>query len=202
MTLRCTCATAQPRLDPNSATLAFTNTELDPVALVQMDPENPAHSFPEEQRYRVSLNGVEVNLHFREGLPLYQGEPPWIIKMLPLDRWLSPTTAGGGSLPAFRTDSYFSCTLLPGHHNFFEIVLIEPALDPALSEATRAALAVANIRSVYAYKDIAIGMSPDEIRQELFKGDGFSSAHFSLPLAGGCSGMVFVEVCSRAGHST
>lgn len=78
--------------------------------------------------------------------------------------WLSPTSAGGGSLPAFSTDSYFSRTLLPGHHNFIEIVLLEPALDPALSEATRTALAAANIRYVYTFKDIAIGMSPDDIR--------------------------------------
>jgi hypothetical protein len=71
---------------------------------------------------------------------------------------------GGGSLPAFSTDSYFSRTLKPGHHNFFEIVLLEPALDPALSEATRHALAAANIRHVYTYKDIAIGLSADTIR--------------------------------------
>jgi hypothetical protein len=116
------------------------------------------------QNYRVSVKGVEVNLHFIEGYPLYQGEPPWILKTYLLDRWLSPTIGGGGSLPAFSTDSYFSRTLKPGHHNFWEVVLLEPALDPALSEATRAALAAANIRYIYTYKDIAIGMSSDDIR--------------------------------------
>ena len=164
MTLRCAYATAQPELDWYSDALAFTNTTLDTATLVQMDPQNPARPFPEAQKYRVSLNGVQVDLHFREGLPLYQGEPPWIIKTLPLDRWLSLTTAGGGSLPAFSTDSYFSRTLKPGHHNFFEIVLLEPALDPALSEATRAALTAANIRYVYTLKDIIGGLNPDDIR--------------------------------------
>ncbi len=164
MTLQCAYATAQPELDRYSATLALTNTTLDTATLVQMDPTNPTNAFPAAQDYRVSTNGVQINLNFREGFPLYQGSPPFIIKTLPLDRWLAPTTAGGGSLPAFTTDSYFARTLKPGHHNFTEVVLIEPALDPALSEATRRALATANIRHIYTFKDIAIGMNPDDIR--------------------------------------
>jgi hypothetical protein len=110
---------------------------------------------------------VQVNLHFFESFPLYQGSPPWILKTLLLDRWLSPTTAGGGSLPAFSTDSYFSRTLLPGHHNFYEMVLIEPGLDPTLPETTRRALIQANIRYVYTGKDLAgvtIGGDSDDIR--------------------------------------
>ncbi len=164
MTLRCTYATAQPEIDDNSATLVFKSTSVDTTTLVQMDPANATNIYAFVRNYRVSRNGVQVNLHFREGYPLYQGQPPWILKTLLLDRWLSPTTARGGSLPAFSTDSYFSRTLLPGHHNFFEFVLIEPALDPALSEATRAALAAANIRYVYTYKDLDIGVSADDIR--------------------------------------
>jgi hypothetical protein len=103
-------------------------------------------------------------LKYQEGFPLHEGSPPWIIKTLPLDRWLAPTTAGGGSLPAFSTDSYFSRTLKPGHHNFVEVVLIEPALDPALSEVSRRALTEANIRYVYTFKDLDIGMGQDDIR--------------------------------------
>jgi len=80
-----------------------------------------------------------------------------------LDRWLSPTVAGG-VLPSFRTDSYFSQTLLPGHHSFTETMLLEPALDPSLSEAVRAELAARNIRWIYAFKDLMLGISPDEIR--------------------------------------
>jgi hypothetical protein len=164
MTLRCTYATPQPELGWDWETVGFTNITLDEAWLVQMDPGNPTNLYPEARNYRVSDNGAEVHLHFREGLPLYQGEPPFIFKTYLLDRWLSPTTAGGGSLPAFSTDSYFSRTLQPGHHNFFEIVLIEPALDPALSEATRRALAAANIRYIYTFKDLDSGMNPDVIR--------------------------------------
>jgi hypothetical protein len=164
MTLRCTYATPQPELDWWSETLAFTNVTVDTTGLVQMNPGNPTNTYPTPQNYRVSANGVQVNLHFLEGYPLHQGEPPWILKTFLLDRWLSPTTAGGGSLPAFSTDSYFSRTLKPGHHNFFEVVLIEPALDPALSEATRAALAAANIRYIYTLKDVIGGLNPDDIR--------------------------------------
>jgi len=164
MTLRCTYATAQAELDANSSTLAFTSTNSDTVTLVQMDPGNPTNLYAFVRNYCVSTNGVQVNLHYLDGFPLDQGQPPLFFKTLLLDHWLSPTTAGGGSLPAFSTDSYFSRTLKPGHHNFLEVVLIEPALDPALSETTRRALAAANIRYVYTFKDIAIGQNPDDIR--------------------------------------
>lgn len=161
--LRCTYATAQPEWVWTGDRMDLRPVTRDETGLVQMDPNNPANPFPAAQKYVVSAGGVKIDLHFLEGAPLVQGEPPWILKTFLLDRWLSPTTAGGRSLPAFRTDSYFSRTLLPGHHNFYEIVLLEPALDPALSEATRAALVAANIRYVYTFKDIGIGMSPDDI---------------------------------------
>jgi hypothetical protein len=156
--LKCTYATAQPELEAFVTPPHFTDTTVDTVTLVQMDPSNDSTD-PDQlwsvRNYRVSTNGVQVNLHFFEGLPLYQGSPPWIFKTLLLDRWLSPTTASGTSLPSFSTDSYFSRTLLPGHHNFWEAVLIEPALDPALPGATRDALTDSNIRQIYTWKDIA-----------------------------------------------
>jgi len=116
MTLHCSYATAQAELDWIWETPAFKNVTRDEVALVQMGPQNLANPFPEARNYRVARNGVEVHLHFLEGSPLYQGEPPWILKTFLLDRWLSPTTAGGGSLPAFSTDSYFSRTLASQLH--------------------------------------------------------------------------------------
>jgi len=163
ITLRCTYATPQPEWSWLGDRMALVPVTRDETGLVQMDPNNPTNRFPAAQKYVVSAKGVKIDLHFLEGAPLVQGEPPWILKTFLLDRWLSPTTAGGGSLPAFSTDSYFSRTLLPGHHNFYEIVLLEPALDPALSEATRTALVTANIRYIYTFKDVAMGMGPDEI---------------------------------------
>jgi hypothetical protein len=159
--LRCTRATAEPELDGGTMTLA--SATVDTVGLYQLDPDNANLSFPPARQYRVTDRGAHVDLHFQEGLPLMEGFPPFIFKTFILDRWLSPST-GGGTLPAFSTDSYFSRTLLPGHHNFVETVLLEPALDPALAETTRAALQAANIRYIYTFKDLDIGVSPDDIR--------------------------------------
>jgi hypothetical protein len=158
--LKCTYATAREELDLFG--MAMVESIEDKVILYQLDTE-PTPWWP-EKNYRVTKNGAQVQLHFIEGLPLLQGSPPFIWKTMILKTWLSPSTGSGGSLPEFSTDSYFTRTLLPGHHNFFEIVLLEPALDPAISEATRSALAAANIRYVYTFKDIDLGMSPDDIR--------------------------------------
>ena len=87
-----------------------------------------------------------------------------IFKTYILDHWTAPTTVRGGGLPAFSTDDYFARTLLPGHHNFVESALIEPARDPALSQITREALRAANIRYLYTFKDLMLGMNPDDIR--------------------------------------
>jgi hypothetical protein len=43
-------------------------------------------------------------------------------------------------------------------------------VDPSLSETARIALAAANIRYIYTLKDLALGMSPDDIRYIGFDG--------------------------------
>lgn len=169
--LQCTYATPQPEFDGGSLTLV--TTRVDKINLVEMDPANPDMTWG-NRKYRVSKRGIAIDLHFLEGAPLYQGSPPWILKTLLLDRWLAPTTSTGGSLPAFSTDSYFSRTLLPGHHNFYEVVLIEPTLDPSLPHETREALARANIRYVYTFKDLAgvtVGGDSEDIRFIGFDGE-------------------------------
>lgn len=161
MTLRCAYATAVKEL--NFGTTSLSDTTMDSTVMYQLDPANASAPWLTRD-YVVAKNGVRVSLHYLEGLPLIEGNSPFIWKTFILDRWLSPSTAGGGSLPTFSTDSYFSRTLLPGHHNFVETVLLEPALDPALSSATRAALSAANIRYLYTFKDHDIGLSDDDIR--------------------------------------
>jgi hypothetical protein len=160
-TLRCERGFPEPEFD--GVTGMLVGTLVDSVTLSQLDPANPQLKFPQPQQFRVSHRGATLDFHFHEGLPLLRGEPPMIWKTAILDRWLSPTVAGG-VLPSFRTDSYFSQTLLPGHHSFTETMLLEPALDPSLSEAVRAELAARNIRWIYAFKDLMLGISPDEIR--------------------------------------
>jgi len=164
-TLRCDYARPQPEIDHDGTGLVITRTTTtESTALYQLNPDNPNAPFPIPRKYTVNDRGIEVNLHFLEGVPLLEGSPPFIWKTFILDRWLSPTTASGPTLPAFVTDSWFSRTLMPGHHNFVETVLIEPALDPALSESTRAALLADNIRYLYTFKDLDIGIGSDDIR--------------------------------------
>ena len=123
-----------------------------------------------ERKYSVSKNGARVDVHFLEGMPLVQGEPPWILKTYSLDRWLSPV-ATAGTLPPLGTDSYFSRTLLPGHHNFYAIVLIEPELDPALSADLQATYRQRNIRFIYTFKDLAgVTIGGDEAEDIRFIG--------------------------------
>ncbi|MFN0126312.1 MAG: hypothetical protein ACKV19_06465 [Verrucomicrobiales bacterium] len=163
--LRATYTSPQPEFDYDGTGLIISrNITAESTALYQLDPNNGTSPFPAPRRYTVRDGGAEISLHFQEGLPLLEGSPPWIWKTFILDRWLSPSSASGASLPAFTTNSWFARTLKPGHHNFVECVLLDPALDPALSEATRAALRQANIRYIYTFKDLDIGVGTDEIR--------------------------------------
>ncbi len=166
--LKCTYATAQPELEFGG--LPAGTTYVDSIGLIQLDPANdPVRSDQLfwVRRYQIKKGGVEVGHHHFEAGYLDKGRPKVILKTLPLDSWLSPSTGKGGVLPTFSTDSYFARTLLPGHHNFYEMILVEPGLDPSVPEQTRAALARANIRQVYTFKDLAgvtIGGDSEGIR--------------------------------------
>ncbi len=166
-TLKCRYASDQPELSQLSASLDATRTDsVDLIELAPVTPQEIQQSFT-LRNYTVTKRGVTVSLHFYEGMPLYQGSVPWILKTFPFDRWMAPSTVAGGSLPSFSTDSYFARSVLPGHHNFYEMVLIEPALDPALADETRTFLERSNIRQIYTFKDLAgvvIGGDSQDIR--------------------------------------
>jgi hypothetical protein len=163
--LSCTYASPQPEFDYDGTGMIISQTTLkESIDLYQLDPANGGSPFPAPRQYTVSKGGALIALHFIEGVPLLEGSPPFIWKTFILDRWLSPTTGSGGGLPAFSTDSWFARSLQPGHHNFFETVLLEPGLDPALSETTRAELKAANIRYIYTLKDFDLGLNDDDIR--------------------------------------
>lgn len=169
-TLTATYASPQPEWEEPGPTL--TGTLSDTVRLIQLAPPDPSMEFL-TRRYQVRRNGARVNLHFREGMPLYEGSVPWILKTFPLERWLEPATGSGGGLPEFRIDGYFARTVMPGHHNFYHIVLLDPALDPGISPETLAAFEAANIRQVYTFKDqagITIGGDAEDIRYIGFDG--------------------------------
>jgi hypothetical protein len=176
-TLQCSYARPQPQFDAFTGLIGSTRS--DSISLIELSPYNPADPQPPftTRRYSVEKKGASLNFHFFEGLPLYQGEIPWILKTYPFDRWLSPTTGYGASLPAFTTDSYFARTVQPGHHNFYENILIEPALDPTTSEKTRAALTAANIRQIFTYKDLA-GVSWDGKTQDILYIGFDNTVHF------------------------
>jgi hypothetical protein len=160
-TLACTYATAQPKLDPY--TKVITSTSSDTTSLVQLAPLDDPSSVSFTNSFTVVDRGARITLGFVEGLPLVQGSPPFIFKTLILNTWIGPSIAAGDALPAFSTDSFFSRTLLPGHHNFFHTALIEPRVDPALSTSTRLALAAANIRYICLFHDPDLQISEDDI---------------------------------------
>ncbi len=165
-TLDCRYATPQPELEDWSMTISPTTT--DQAELVQLAPPEAilkALGMPQPQRdYSVTAGGLTVTHSYLEGLPLYQGQVGGIMILTwMLDHWTAPTTVAGAQLPAFATDSHFARTLLPHHHNFAESALVEPALDPALAEATLAGLRAANVRYVYTTKDLMLGLNSDAI---------------------------------------
>jgi hypothetical protein len=157
--LKCSYSTDQVELDMYQMTASPTRT--DTISLIQLAP--PEANDWWKHTYSASDRSIVVGLSYREGNFLYQGDPLFVLKTFVLHEWIEPTSIAGGRLPSFTTESYYSRTLFPGHHNFWEQVLIEPAADPSVSEAVRASLASANIRYIYVYKDLALGMSPDDI---------------------------------------
>lgn len=168
-TLKCAYASDQPELDVATFTLKGTRSDrVDLIELVNFDALAPG-ARPPVRKYAVEQGGVRVDVHFQEGMPLREGSPPWILKTFSLDRWLAPTSIASTpavGLPMMTTDSYFARTLLPGHHNFYAEVLIEPDLDPALSEAVRSQLRARNVRHVYTLKDLA-GVFVEENFQDI-----------------------------------
>lgn len=160
--LQCTYASPQPELDLYELAMGTTTTDL--ISLVELAPADTNDYQTVVRNYSVVAGGMTATFAYWNGLPLWEGKPPIIFMTYLLDRWTAPTSVTGGGLPDFSTDSYFARTLLPAHHNFVESALIEPALDPALGETVRAALAAANVRFVYTQHPFYEGMAPEDIR--------------------------------------
>ena len=91
-----------------------------------------------------------------------------IIKTFPLAAWDHTTITGLTTSPLVLTDD-FAQTYAPGHHNFTEVFLFEPALDPGITPEQRAELEAANIRMIHVFHDRALGFG-DTIRVLGFDG--------------------------------
>lgn len=160
--LQCVYDVPQPELDPYEWRMVTTAT--DQVYLAELAPADTNSYMTPMQSYAVVAGGMKVAHAYWDGLPLWEGSPPMVFKTYILDRWTAPSWVSGGGLPAFGTDSYFARTMLPGHHNFFESVLIEPARDPAINESVREALRAANVQYIHTQHYFYEGMGTDEIR--------------------------------------
>jgi len=98
-----------------------------------------------------------------------------LIKTFPLAAWgarptiTGLTSTGLTSTPLVLTDE-FAQTYGPGHHNFTETFLYEPALDPATTAAQRAELQVENIRLIHVYHDRIGELGSDRVTAIGFDG--------------------------------
>jgi hypothetical protein len=70
----------------------------------------------------------------------------------PLVRWVDTTIAGLTTTPVVLVDEYAQ-TYRPGHHNFSEDFIFDPALEPGLSQEQRDELDAAEVRAIYATTD-------------------------------------------------
>jgi hypothetical protein len=90
------------------------------------------------------------------------------LKVFPLAAWEKTTITGLTTQPLVLT-SEFAQTYAPGHHNFFEIFLYEPALDPAVTAEQKTELQNANIRLIHVFHDRGLG-GDDVVRVVGFDG--------------------------------
>jgi hypothetical protein len=90
------------------------------------------------------------------------------LKVFPLAAWEKTTITGLTTQPLVLTNE-FAQTYAPGHHNFFEIFLYEPALDPAVTAEQKTELQNANIRLIHVFHDRGLG-GDDVVRVVGFDG--------------------------------
>ena len=146
-TLKCQYSRPQPNLVTWPAP-AIETTTLDECFLYELeDSEEPTWY---NRSVRVNLRGVKIDGSYKLGVPNYQGSPAWIFKTPVLNFWKSTQI----SMAALNDEpitfsNRFARTYAPGHHNFWEIFLFDPALEPGVSESQRQDLRDANIRYIF-----------------------------------------------------
>jgi hypothetical protein len=134
-----TYATPQPDISFNGT---FTTTSSDTIFLESPRPLTPG-SIPVE-RQAANSQGVQIVTRF-----YWPDEPPTAGGYTaPLVKFNQTTLTGLTSQPITLT-GYFSQTYRPGHHNFTEEFIFEPALEPGLPAHLLTELTAANIQAIY-----------------------------------------------------
>ncbi len=150
ITLAARYETPKPTLDPGGE---MTLTLEEDVTLAEIDESAKS---PEwwNRRFAFTERGVTVDTAFRIGVPLMEGEPPFIFKTPLLVHWKTTTITDLTSQPIVLTDR-FSQTYFPFHHNFVETLWLDPALEPGIDPAILAELKAKNIRFIVAQNPTA-----------------------------------------------
>lgn len=134
-------ATPQPALNWDGTPTTVTE-EL--VILTPVSEASPS-DLPQERRLEFTHGTVTVEIHF------FWPEPPGGASAgytAPLVRW-DHTRITGLTREPIELRGYFSQTYRPGHHNFTEEFIFEPALEPGLGESILAELAEKNVRLIH-----------------------------------------------------
>lgn len=143
-TLSCRYSVAQPDIEffPE---LLMTQGINDECFLYEMAEEEIPDWF--KRSVTVSRRGVSLRISYTLGIPKYQGSPAFIFKTPVLDRWTKTTVTGLTSSP-IEISSRFAQTYAPGHHNFWEYFLLDPASDPNVDTQSLQELKNRNIRYI------------------------------------------------------
>ena len=93
-----------------------------------------------------TIGNVQITTSFK----WWKADESMIVKTLPVAEWVETVITGLTTTP-LRLTSEYAQSYGPGHHNFVEEFIFEPALDPAVTAAQKAELAAANVRLLHVF---------------------------------------------------
>ncbi|MEM7385419.1 MAG: PEP/pyruvate-binding domain-containing protein, partial [Verrucomicrobiota bacterium] len=143
-------ATAQPRFDPLSRELRMEFVKEETTRLISLEQAIDDRQGELKRERRFQLNGVTVETNYTLGFLDFFAPGIGILdsKSFPLLGWDSPTTITGLLDEPFAVNGHHARSYDGTRHNFFEIFLIVPHLDPSLDAETLAVLRERNIQGV------------------------------------------------------
>jgi hypothetical protein len=148
-TLTCNYTAPQPKEGfVRDVGLVIKETKEDEVSLYQISEEKVPAWLQRDHDFEVG--DVSVKTKYVLGLPMFEGSPAFIWKTPVLDKWDSGTTISGLTTEPLEIIDRFTQTYQPGHHNFWEVFWIEPALLPGISTESLEELRTADVRFIIA----------------------------------------------------